>query len=71
MPDTQPDSTYDMPEEQPPEEAAIYEAADDVPAARETEPAAYVYDDNLYDNMGMDTAPGQVCDACRLLQSQP
>lgn len=68
MPDTRPDSTYDMPEEQLPDEKATYEAADDVyPAEREAEPAAF--DDNLYDNMGMDTAPGQVCDACRLQQS--
>ena len=69
MPDTQPSSTYDMPEEQLPEETATYEAADDVPTEREAEPAAF--DDNLYDNMGMDTAPQQVCDACRLQQSQP
>ena len=70
MPDTRQDSTYDMPEEQPPEETTSYEAADDVhvPAEREAEPAAYMYDDNLYDNMGMDTAPGQVCGACRLMQ---
>ena len=69
MPDTQPNSTYDMPEEKLPEETATYEAADDVPTEREAEPAAF--DDNLYDNMGMDTAPQQVCDACRLQQSQP
>ena len=69
MPDTQRDSTYDMPEEQPPEETTRYEA-DDVPVEREAEPAAYMYDDNLYDNMGMDTAPEQVCGACRLLQGQ-
>ena len=57
MPDTQPDSTYDMPEEQLQEEQPSYETVSSE-AEQPAEPAGY--GDDLYDNMGMDAAPAQV-----------
>ena len=58
-PETQPDHTYDMAEQQLQDEQQMYKAVDDVPAKSEAEQPAEDagLGEDLYDNMGMDTEP--------------